>query len=91
MMIQDQKKYLRRKDANVIMNLTAKLEELIKSHYSISIAHTLEGKLLLLYYCVKGRKLHYGKNSGLGNKLTLISCVTSCKFHKHHDPQFPNL
>ena len=53
-MIQDHKKYLRRKDANVslhdFMNLTAKLEELIKSHYSISIVHTLEGKVLLLYY-----------------------------------------
>lgn len=53
-MIQDHKKYLRRKDANVslhdFMNLTAKFEELIKSHYSISIVHTLEGKVLLLYY-----------------------------------------
>lgn len=94
-MIQDHKKYLRRKDANVslhdFMKLTAKLEELINSHYSISIVHTLEGKVLLLYYSIKGRKLHYGKNAGLGNILTLISCVTSCKFHKHHDPQFPNL
>lgn len=68
-MIQDQKKYLRRKHVNVslrdFMNLTAKLEELIKSHYSISIVHTLEGKVLLLYYSVKGRKLHYKRIQAL--------------------------
>lgn len=53
-MIQGHEKYLRRKYAKVslrdTMNLTATLEELIKSHHCISIVCTLEGKVLLLYY-----------------------------------------